>query len=63
LFRDAAAAAHQHLPLADLIANQLHLAQEAGMKDVEWAAGQYRIAQSVAGSGSGEQGDPGFNIG
>ncbi len=63
LFREAAAAAHQHLPLADLIANQLHLAQEAGMKDVEWAAGQYRIAQSVAGSGSGEQRDTGFNIG
>ncbi len=54
LFRDAAAAAQQRLPLADLIANQLHLALEAGMKDTEWAAGQYRIAQSVAGSGSGE---------
>jgi 3-hydroxyisobutyrate dehydrogenase-like beta-hydroxyacid dehydrogenase len=63
LFREAAAALHQRLPLADLIANQLHRAQEAGMKDEEWAAGQYRIAQSVAGSGSGEQGDTGFNIG
>src|SRR6202453_589869 len=51
LFREAAAAAQQRLPLADLIAHQLHLAQEAGMKDVEWAAGQYRIAQSVAGTG------------
>ena len=54
LFREAAAAAHQRLPLADLIAHQLHLAQEAGMKDEEWAAGQYRIAQSIARSGSGE---------
>jgi 3-hydroxyisobutyrate dehydrogenase-like beta-hydroxyacid dehydrogenase len=63
LFREAAAAAHQRLPLADLIANQLHLAQEAGMKDVEWAAGQYRIAQSVAGDRLGEQGNTGFNIG
>ncbi len=63
LFREAAAAAHQRLPLADLIANQLHLAQEAGMKDVEWAAGQYRIAQSVAGSGLGEQRNTGFDVG
>jgi 3-hydroxyisobutyrate dehydrogenase-like beta-hydroxyacid dehydrogenase len=64
LFRDAAAAAHRRLPLADLIAHQLHLAQEAGMKDEEWSAGQYRITQSVAaGSGSGEPGDTGFDIG
>jgi 3-hydroxyisobutyrate dehydrogenase-like beta-hydroxyacid dehydrogenase len=64
LFREAAAAAHRRLPLADLIADQLHLAQEAGMKDEEWSVGQYRIAQSVAaGSGSGEPGNSGFNIG
>jgi 3-hydroxyisobutyrate dehydrogenase-like beta-hydroxyacid dehydrogenase len=64
LFREAAAAVQQRLPLADLIANQLHLAQEAGMKDEEWAAGQYHIAQSVAAwAGSGEPGDTGFDIG
>jgi 3-hydroxyisobutyrate dehydrogenase-like beta-hydroxyacid dehydrogenase len=51
LFREAAAAVHQRLPLADLIAHQLHLALEAGMKDEEWAAGQYHIAQSFAVSG------------
>jgi 3-hydroxyisobutyrate dehydrogenase-like beta-hydroxyacid dehydrogenase len=63
LFREAAAAAHQRLPLADLIADQLHRALEAGMKDEEWAAGQYHITQSVAGSGSGEPGNTGFDIG
>jgi len=63
LFREAAAAAHQRLPLADLIAYQLHRALEAGMKDEEWAAGQYHITQSVAGSGSGEPVKTGFNIG
>ena len=54
LFREAAAATHQHLPLADHIAQQLHLAQEAGMKDEEWVVSQYRMAQSIARSGSGE---------
>jgi hypothetical protein len=64
LFREAAVPAHHRLPLADLIAHPLHLAQEAGMKDVEWSVGQYRIAQSVAaGAGSGEPGNSGFNIG
>jgi 3-hydroxyisobutyrate dehydrogenase-like beta-hydroxyacid dehydrogenase len=65
LLREAAAAAHRRLPLADYIARQLHRAQEAGMKDEEWAVGQYRIAQSTAGlvPGSGEQGKTGFDIG
>jgi 3-hydroxyisobutyrate dehydrogenase-like beta-hydroxyacid dehydrogenase len=65
LFREAAGAAHQHLPLADYIAQQLHRAQEAGLKDEEWAVGQYRIAQSSAGGepGSGEPGDSRFDIG
>jgi 3-hydroxyisobutyrate dehydrogenase-like beta-hydroxyacid dehydrogenase len=48
LLREAAASAHRHLPLADYIAQQLHCAEEAGMKDQEWAVGQYRIAQSIA---------------
>jgi 3-hydroxyisobutyrate dehydrogenase-like beta-hydroxyacid dehydrogenase len=48
LLREAAASAHQHLPLADYIAQQLHCAEEAGMKDQEWAVGQYRMAQSIA---------------
>ena len=48
LLREAAASARRHLPLADYIAQQLHCAEEAGMKDQEWAVGQYRIAQSIA---------------
>jgi len=48
LLREAASSAHRHLPLADYIAQQLHCAEEAGMKDQEWAVGQYRIAQSIA---------------
>jgi 3-hydroxyisobutyrate dehydrogenase-like beta-hydroxyacid dehydrogenase len=64
LFREAAAAAGRHLPLADYIAQQLHRAQEAGLKDQEWAVGQYHIAQSTAGiaPGSGEPGNPRFDI-
>jgi 3-hydroxyisobutyrate dehydrogenase-like beta-hydroxyacid dehydrogenase len=54
LFREAAS--HLHLPLADYIAQQLHQAEEAGMKDQDWAVGQYRMAQSAAGTGSGEKG-------
>jgi 3-hydroxyisobutyrate dehydrogenase-like beta-hydroxyacid dehydrogenase len=52
LLREAAASAHRRLPLADYIALQLHRAVEAGMKDEEWAVGQYRIAQSIAGQES-----------
>jgi 3-hydroxyisobutyrate dehydrogenase-like beta-hydroxyacid dehydrogenase len=54
LFREAAG--HLNLPLADLIAQLLHRAEEAGMKDQDWAVGQYRITQSTAGTGSGEKG-------
>ncbi len=49
LFREAAADAHRHLPLADYIAQQLHSAEEAGMKSEEWSVGQYRIAQVTTG--------------
>jgi 3-hydroxyisobutyrate dehydrogenase-like beta-hydroxyacid dehydrogenase len=52
LLREAAASAHRQLPLADYIAQQLHRAEEAGMKDEEWSVGQYRIAQSIAGQES-----------
>ena len=52
LFRAAAAAAHRHLPLADYIAQQLHSAEEAGMKNEEWSVGQYRIAQRTTGANS-----------
>jgi 3-hydroxyisobutyrate dehydrogenase-like beta-hydroxyacid dehydrogenase len=52
LFREAARPLH--LPLADYIAQQLHRAEDAGMKDEDWAVGQYRMAQAAAGSGSGE---------
>jgi 3-hydroxyisobutyrate dehydrogenase-like beta-hydroxyacid dehydrogenase len=54
LFREAAGPLH--LPLADYIAQQLHRAEEAGMKDQEWAVGQYRMTQSAAGTGSREKG-------
>jgi 3-hydroxyisobutyrate dehydrogenase-like beta-hydroxyacid dehydrogenase len=49
LFREAAAAAQRHLPLADYIAQQLHGAEEAGMKNEEWSVGQYRMAQVTTG--------------
>ena len=45
LFREAAAAAQRQLPLADYIAQQLHRAEEEGMKNEEWCVGQYRMAQ------------------
>lgn len=54
LFRQAAGPLH--LPLAELIAQQLHRAEEAGMKDEDWAVGQYRMAQTTAGLNSGEKG-------
>jgi hypothetical protein len=59
VFREAA---HQNLPLSGYIVQQLHLAEEAGIKDEEWAVGQYRIAQPVAGSTSGKPGNAGFDI-
>jgi 3-hydroxyisobutyrate dehydrogenase-like beta-hydroxyacid dehydrogenase len=54
LFREAASPLH--LPLADYIAQQLHRAEEAGMKDQDWAVGQYRMAQAAAATASGEKG-------
>ncbi len=45
LFREAAAVAGRTLPLADYIAEQFNRAEEAGMKDGDWAVAQYRIAQ------------------
>jgi 3-hydroxyisobutyrate dehydrogenase-like beta-hydroxyacid dehydrogenase len=54
LFRDAAASLC--LPLADQIAQQLDRAVEAGMKDQDWAVGQYRMAQTAAMHPSGEKG-------
>lgn len=45
LFREAAAAAGRVLPLADYIAGQFNRAEQAGMKDDDWAVGQYRMAQ------------------
>jgi 3-hydroxyisobutyrate dehydrogenase-like beta-hydroxyacid dehydrogenase len=54
LFREAADTLH--LPLADYIAQQLHRAEEAGMKDQDWAVGQYRMAQTAARRDSGEKG-------
>jgi 3-hydroxyisobutyrate dehydrogenase-like beta-hydroxyacid dehydrogenase len=53
LFREAAG--QLHLPLADYLAQLLHRAEEAGMKDQDWAVGQYRMTQSEAGTGSGEK--------
>jgi 3-hydroxyisobutyrate dehydrogenase-like beta-hydroxyacid dehydrogenase len=54
LFR--AAAGQLHLPLAEYIAQQFHRAEESGMKDQDWAVGQYRMAQTAAGPVSGEKG-------
>ena len=54
LFR--AAAGPLRLPLADQIAQQLDRAEEAGMKDQDWAVGQYRMAQTAALHPSGETG-------
>jgi 3-hydroxyisobutyrate dehydrogenase-like beta-hydroxyacid dehydrogenase len=54
LFRDAAGPLR--LPLADHIAQQLDRAEEAGMKDQDWAVGQYRMAQTAAVNPSGETG-------
>jgi 3-hydroxyisobutyrate dehydrogenase-like beta-hydroxyacid dehydrogenase len=48
LFREAVADASLHLPLADYLARQFHQAEEAGLKDQDWAVGQYRVAQATA---------------
>jgi 3-hydroxyisobutyrate dehydrogenase-like beta-hydroxyacid dehydrogenase len=45
LLREAAEAKGVRLRLADYLAQQLHSAVEAGMKDEDWAVAQYRMAQ------------------
>jgi 3-hydroxyisobutyrate dehydrogenase-like beta-hydroxyacid dehydrogenase len=47
LFREAAASAHARTPLADTFEANLKTAIEAGMKDQDWAAGYYRLMQSM----------------
>jgi 3-hydroxyisobutyrate dehydrogenase-like beta-hydroxyacid dehydrogenase len=60
LFREAMADAGLHLPLADYLARQFHQAEEAGLKDQDWAVGQYRVAQATA---LGQTGQAGFDVG
>lgn len=47
LFREAAQASGVRLPLADYFAQQLDLAQQAGMRDEDWAVSQYRVVQQT----------------
>lgn len=47
LFREAARSADVKTELADLFEANLQKAIEAGMKDEDWAAGYYRLAQSM----------------
>jgi 3-hydroxyisobutyrate dehydrogenase-like beta-hydroxyacid dehydrogenase len=47
LFREAAESAEVATPLADTFEEHLRRAIEAGMKDQDWAAGYYRLAQSM----------------
>jgi 3-hydroxyisobutyrate dehydrogenase-like beta-hydroxyacid dehydrogenase len=54
LFREAAGPLQ--LPLADHVSQQLRRAAEAGMKDQDWAVGQYRMAQTAATQTSGKTG-------
>jgi 3-hydroxyisobutyrate dehydrogenase-like beta-hydroxyacid dehydrogenase len=48
LAREAAAEAGIHLGLADYLARVLERAKEAGFANIDWAVGQYRIAQADA---------------
>lgn len=48
LAREAAAEAGIHLGLADYLAHVLERAKEAGFANIDWAVGQYRIAQADA---------------
>jgi len=48
LFREAAAGAGIRTELADLFEVNFQKAIEAGMKDQDWAAGYYRLAQSMS---------------
>jgi len=45
LFREAAASRQTHSSLADGLARIFAEAQDAGLSDEDWAAGQYRMAQ------------------
>ena len=47
LFREAAKSAEAKTELADLFETNFQKAIEAGMKDDDWAAGYYRLAQSM----------------
>jgi 3-hydroxyisobutyrate dehydrogenase-like beta-hydroxyacid dehydrogenase len=52
LFREAAHSAGVRTELADLFEANLQRAIEAGMQDEDWAAGYYRLAQSMTRSSS-----------
>jgi 3-hydroxyisobutyrate dehydrogenase-like beta-hydroxyacid dehydrogenase len=47
LFREAAKSADVKTELADLFEENFQRAIEAGMKDEDWAAGYYRLAQNM----------------
>jgi 3-hydroxyisobutyrate dehydrogenase-like beta-hydroxyacid dehydrogenase len=48
LFREASASAGVQTPLGDLFAATLQRAVEDGMKDEDWAAGYYHLAQRIS---------------
>ena len=52
LLREAAAEANVRLPLADYLQQQFDAAIADGMEQVDWAVGQYRMAQKVSKSKS-----------
>ena len=47
LFLDAAHGAGMETPLAEHFAADLRKASEAGLKDQDWAAGLYQLAQNA----------------
>jgi len=47
LFREAAQSTNIKTPLADIFNAHFRQAMEAGMKDQDWAAGYYQLAQSL----------------
>lgn len=50
LLRESAKAVETRLPLADHLAGMLRVAADSGMLREDWAVGQYRTAQYLAGS-------------
>jgi 3-hydroxyisobutyrate dehydrogenase-like beta-hydroxyacid dehydrogenase len=52
LFREAAGSGGVKTELADLFEANLQRAIEAGMKDQDWAAGYYKLAQSMSNAAS-----------